>query len=53
MRRSFARAKAFAFLMTGVLQLATLAHNYRAYRLTLDVVALVILAYFILAAQRV
>jgi len=44
---------AFAFLMIGVLQLATLAHNYRAYRLTLDVVALVILAYFILAARRV
>jgi hypothetical protein len=44
---------AFSFLLIGVLQLATLAHNYRAYRWTLDVVALAILFYFILAARRV
>jgi len=33
--------------------MATLAHSYRTYRWTLDVVVLAILGYFIVAARRV
>ena len=44
---------AFAFFMIALLQMATLAHSYRTYRWTLDVVVLAILGYFIVAARRV
>lgn len=42
-----------AFLTLVLPQLATLTHNYRAYRWTLDAAVLIILGYFILAGRRV